>query len=268
MFKVKFETKNYKYFLKMDGREVCLSSDTPEDDDIKDIVFSALESYHEYVVDQTHKFLKYYNIPGGINNNTKDFDMICIEKALVELVYNDLKDHSAFSPTITSEYVTKIKENISDKAIVLTFFEEYIDRLCLLNDRINNSITYFVIQNKIVIPESHRDEVYKRIRLQVLEKCKSVPNHTPQPYTQKLLDRGVLKFSETFNNEKHYNITPSYIMNYCSDSTDIRDTTVNVFVEVYDVDNNFKIFTCIFCEDTDDVNVTPDDLLIYQVMEV
>ena len=177
MFKVKCETKGYKYYLKLGDNEVCLSSETPEDDDIKNIVERALEAYHKYQGDKFQQYLDNCYISDVVNANTKDFDMDGVEKALTELVYNDLKDHGTFSPIITSEYITKIKENISDKAIALIFFEEFIDRLCLLNDRINNSISYFVTQNKIVIPDFNRDEVYKHVRLQVLEKCKYVPEN-------------------------------------------------------------------------------------------
>jgi hypothetical protein len=53
MFKVKCETRDYKYFLKLGDNEVCLSSETPKDiyndNDIEDIVNRALEAYHEYV---------------------------------------------------------------------------------------------------------------------------------------------------------------------------------------------------------------------------
>lgn len=63
MFKVKFETRDYKYFLELGDNEVCLSSKTPEDDDIKNIVERALEAYHKYQGDKFQQYLGELPLP-------------------------------------------------------------------------------------------------------------------------------------------------------------------------------------------------------------
>lgn len=75
MFKVEFETRDYKHFLKLNQREVCLSSDTPEDDDIKDVITKALEAYHEYQRDKLKHYMDYY-ISGDVNVKENIFDDI------------------------------------------------------------------------------------------------------------------------------------------------------------------------------------------------
>jgi hypothetical protein len=68
MHNIKFETRDYKLILKIDEREVCLSSDTPEDDDIKDIIIKALEAYHEYQGDKLKHYMDYYYLLWDINS--------------------------------------------------------------------------------------------------------------------------------------------------------------------------------------------------------
>jgi hypothetical protein len=90
------------------------------------------------------------------------------------------------------------------------------------------------------------------------------PKHIPQPFTQKLLDFGVIEFSETTVTDDYvcecYDVTRNFIMS-CEELD-----TIYVFTEYYDMDDQFEMFMA--SSYGDDVKITTNSIEIYKKMNI
>lgn len=90
------------------------------------------------------------------------------------------------------------------------------------------------------------------------------PGHIPQNFTQRLIDHGVIVFSETISvcgyiNE-YYEIENDFIMTYENQNK----SAVFIFVEIYNEEGEFEMFKVNRCADDDDVDITPNDIEVYK----
>lgn len=101
------------------------------------------------------------------------------------------------------------------------------------------------------------------------------PKHTPQPYTQKLLNLGIIEFSNTISNcneepgdSECYKVTADYIIGVDSECLNCGIPTICTYSEIYNDKDKFINILCSFCEDLDEGEVLPNELKIYKLMEV
>lgn len=102
-----------------------------------------------------------------------------------------------------------------------------------------------------------------------------VAKYSPQPYTQKLIDLGVIKFYE--NNEDYednneyfivYSVCDDYFLTFDDEGLDFP-CRISDFVEVY-MDDEFDCFIVYPYEDveTGNVNDPEEEITVYRKVEV
>lgn len=94
--------------------------------------------------------------------------------------------------------------------------------------------------------------------------------HIPQGLTQRLLDLGVIVFSETVSDcgytDECYEIDSDFIM--ICDDRDLATGTVSNFIEVYNDDNGeFSLFKA-NTWDEDDIDIIKDNIEVYKKIRI
>jgi len=93
------------------------------------------------------------------------------------------------------------------------------------------------------------------------------PKHTPQPFTLKLLNLGIIEFSETIPNHyddgrgtiECYEIPNNHIMMY--PEPDVCMVPVYRFMEVYTIDDEFEKFKVL--DSLSDTDIDINELEVY-----
>ena len=92
--------------------------------------------------------------------------------------------------------------------------------------------------------------------------------HIPQGLTQRLLDLGVIVFSETISTcdyiSECYEVETDFIMT--CENQNMSD--VFVFVEVYNEEGEFEMFKANICDDDDDIDIIPNDIEVYKKIRI
>lgn len=93
--------------------------------------------------------------------------------------------------------------------------------------------------------------------------------HIPQGLTQRLLDLGVIGFSETVSDcgyiDECYDVDVDFIMT--CDDRDLAMGIISVFTEVYDDNGEFALFKASTWEE-DDIDITKDNIEVYKKIRI
>jgi len=189
-----------------------------------------------------------------------------VERQLSLHVIKRMRTHEWFASLLNFKRIANMMEDSKNKTTLLNSFDEFMYELCAMSGN------HYLKEKQIGIEEDRKQSIFKDVLKKFEDPNKSY--HTPQPFTQKLLDLDVLVFSETEADRNYiegdsecYNVSSNYILGVktkCACGISI----ICMYSEVYDDDDKFVNITCSFCEEFDDDEVLPKDMIIFKKMEV
>lgn len=190
-----------------------------------------------------------------------------VEQQMITHVFKNLRTHEWFASLLNFKRIANMMEESKNKTTLLNSFDEFMYELCAMSGN------HYLKEKQIGIEEDKKQSIFKDILKKFEDPNK--PYHTPQAYTQKLLDLGVLVFSETTADRNYiegdsecYNVSSNYILGVKTKCSPCGISIICMYSEVYDDDDKFVCIFCDFYDEHDDEEVLPKDMIIFKKMEI